>query len=79
MFYINENREVWYKKIGMLPKIYSCSGCGKEVSVEVPFVSTKMVGLCSEFCCKEEYKIYRGKPRSPSIQLMMNEAFGLLN
>lgn len=78
MFFINDNKEAWYKKLGMFPKIYKCSGCGKEVSVEVPFISSDIVGLCSEVCCSEEYQIYRGKPRSPTIQLMMNEAFNLL-
>lgn len=79
MFFINENREAWYLKIGMFPKNYTCSGCGKEVTAEIPFVSEKIVGLCSSFCCKEEFQIFRGKPRSPSIQSMMNEAFGFLN
>jgi hypothetical protein len=79
MFFINENREAWYKKIGMYPKAYTCSGCGKDVFVEIPFLSADMIGLCSVVCCTEEFQIYRGRPRSPSIQLMMNEAFAGLN
>lgn len=75
MLFITKNKNFYYQKFNMYPRTYQCSGCSKEVSVDIPFICKNIVGLCSEVCCKEEFRIYRGRPKDQKIQQNLNEAF----
>lgn len=76
MFYITENLEHWYKKIGMYPKMSSCYHCKKEKELYIPFISKDYVGLIAneEKCCEKSVRIFKYKPRSAVRQNILNEA-----
>lgn len=76
MFYILENQEHWYKKIGMYPKISACYHCKKEKRLYIPFLTRDFVGLIAdeEKCCEQSIRVFKFKPRSAVYQKQLNEA-----